>query len=174
MAAKSRSHRRKVDLENLIGRINEEISELRGEGDKDEYVDVLVSARRILRAQAEGRPKPRDIDIDGLIQDLDYLIDGKMDPMGQFLMEIIEAFEIPKHSLGAWKEVWPEGRYSILSIDRRNRQIELRTPKGDFRFFMFPYFDAMIEADEPGGNAQIAYLLNLSETQGRAEYERIN
>lgn len=171
---KSQRRSRKTDLENLIGRINEEISELRGEGDKDEYVDLLVSARRVLRAQIEGRSKPRDIDVDHLIEDLDYLRGDKMDAMGLFLTEIIESFEIgKKHSLGAWKEVWPEGRYSIVSIDRTNRQIEVRTPKGKFRFFMFPYFDGIIDADVPGGDEQMAYLLNLAESQGRAEYVAI-
>lgn len=175
MGAKSkrRASSRKVDLENLIGRINGEISELQGEGDKEAYVDLLASARRVLRAQVEGRPKPRGIDIDGLIEDIDYIRDGQMDPMGQFLMEIIEAFEIPKHSLGEWKEIWPEGRYSLLSTDRMNRQLSLRTPKGNYRFFMHPYFDGIIEADVPGGNAQIAYLLNLAEKQGRSQYEEI-
>lgn len=175
MGAKSqrRASSRKVDLENLIGRINGEISELQGEGDKEAYVDLLASARRVLRAQVEGRPKPRGIDIDGLIEDIDYIRDGQMDPMGQFLMEIIEAFEIPKHSLGEWKEIWPGGRYSLLSTDRTNRQLSLRTPNGNYRFFMHPYFEGIIEADVPGGNAQIAYLLNLAEKQGRSEYEEI-
>lgn len=176
MGAKSQrqSAKGKRDLASLLEQMSDWIAEIRREDDVGYLEDVFVASKSVIKADLEGRPKPKNIDINGLIEELYYIRDGQNDAMGNFLTEIIEALDAGVgHSLGEWKEIWPEGRYSLLNTDRTNRQLSLRTPKGNYRFFMHPYFDGIIEADVPGGNAQIAYLLNLAEKQGRSQYEEI-
>jgi hypothetical protein len=74
-------------------------------------------------------------------------------------------------ALGEWREVWPAGVYGARETDWANRSVVLSTPKGTFRFFAHPYFEQLLAAEEKTDHEQMAYLLNLAETQGRSEYE---